>query len=197
MGSVVSGTESVYTPLYHLLEQLGAGRKSTSALSRSSRRSGKPGRPCIVMRQNHDEDHLFPDICVMATFGGTHPSALTSLHRDLIIPVSPSPPPPSSSPEDSHGMEQTEIHISPPVEGGDGHQQWVVAFPYMASNPVKPRRLASVGEHTSQVSPESISLLFELSRYHVNDWQSKAQEDPHLIHRTFEEVQVLLVLSGS
>lgn len=195
VGSVVSGTESVYTPLYRLLEQLGAGRKSTSALSRSSKYSGKPGRPCIVMRQNEDLEPLFPDICVMATFEGADPSELTSLHQDFIIPVSSSLSSSSSSCSSSSGasddVEATEIIISPPVDGGDGHKQWIVAFPYMASNPVKPRRrTTSTGNQTSIVSPSSVDMLFEFSWNRANDWQRRAKQDPGLIHRTFREVQV-------
>ncbi|EIM82941.1 uncharacterized protein STEHIDRAFT_171074 [Stereum hirsutum FP-91666 SS1] len=194
VGSVVTGTESVYTPLYRLLEQLGAGRKSTSALSRCSRHSGKRGRPCIVMEDNANEDHLFPDICIMATFEGAHPSELTSLHRDFIVPVSSSSSPSfsssSSSSENSDTTEEDEIFISPPVEGGDGHRQWIVAFPYTASNPVKPRpRVASADGRASLVSPESLDLLSEISESRLNIWQKKARRDPQLIRQVLGEVQ--------
>ncbi|EIM82943.1 uncharacterized protein STEHIDRAFT_160556 [Stereum hirsutum FP-91666 SS1] len=192
IGSVVSGTESVYTPLYRLLEQLGAGRKSTSALSRSSRYSGKAGRPCIVMEQNDYEDRLFPQICIMATFEGAHPSELTALHRDFIVPVSSSSSSShsSSSSDASHDIDENEILLSPPVEGGNGHRQWIVAFPYMASNPVKPRRrMEAAGGHTSFASPESIALLYRIANRRMNVWQARSQRDSKLIHRTFEEVQ--------
>lgn len=194
----MTGTESVYTPLYRLLEQLGAGRKSTSALSRCSRHSGKRGRPCIVMEDNANEDYLFPDICIMATFEGAHPSELTSLHRDFIVPVSSSSSPSSSSSSssvNSDTTEEDEIFISPPVEGGDGHRSWIVAFPYTASNPVKPRpRVASADGRTSLVSPESLDFLSEISETRLNIWQKKARRDPQLIRQVFGEVQVYRII---